>query len=289
MTEARHPTVWVDGRRLPAESAHVSARDRGFTLADGVFETMKARHGNVFRLDRHLSRIGDALRALSIPQPGELREWVGAAVQAADLPDASIRLTVTRGIAPGGVIPPIDAYPTAVVTVAPLPSFGADVYAAGLKAHLASGRRNEHSMTAGLKTLAYTDSVAAMIEARRAAADEALFLDTAGHCSEATASNLFAVIDGGLLTPPTACAALPGITRASVIELARELGIPVEERPFNLAELTAATEAFLTSSLRGVAPLVRLDDTTLGSGRPGTLTRQMMSAYAALVERECGA
>ena len=284
-----HGTVWVDGRRLPAESVHVSARDRGFTLADGVFETMKARNGNVFRLDRHLSRMAEALRVLAIPQPAELRDWVGAAVQAADLRHASIRLTVTRGIAAGGVVPPMDPCPTVVVTVAPLPPFGADVYEQGLHAHVASGRRNEHSMTAGLKTLAYTDSVAAMIEARRAVADEALFLDTAGHCSEATASNLFAVIGGRLATPPTSCAALPGITRASVLELAGELGIPVEERPFNLAELAASTEAFLTSSLRGVAPLVRLDGAAVGSGQPGPLTRQLMSAYAALVERECGA
>ena len=144
-------------------------------------------------------------------------------------------------------------------------------------------------MTAGLKTLAYTDSVAAMIEATRAGADEVLFLDTAGHCSEASASNFFAVIDGQLKTPPTGCAALPGITRAAVIELAAAVDLAVDDRPLDLAKLKFATEAFLTSSLRGIAPLVRLDGIAIGTGKPGLVTRQVMASYADLVARECGA
>ena len=284
-----HTIVWVDGERLPPDGAHISARDRGFTLADGVFETMKARNGKVFRLDRHLMRLDAALRTLHIPPPPELREWVDAAIDAAHVPDASIRLTVSRGVAPGGVGVPADAVPTVVVTVAPPPAFGAAVYDTGLKAHVASGRRNEHSITAGLKTLAYTDSVAALIEARTAGADEVLFLDTAGHCSEASASNLFAIVEGTLVTPPTTCAALPGITRAAVIELATELGLAAEERPFQLDELNAADEAFLTSSLRGVAPLVHVNGRAIGSGTPAAITRKVMAAYAALVQQECGA
>ena len=284
-----HTIVWVDGRRLPSEGAHVSARDRGFTLADGVFETMRARSGKVFRLDQHLTRIEGALRVLAIPVPAELREWVDSAIAAAHVPEASIRLTVTRGIAPGGVAAPADPAPTVVVTVAPPPAFGAVIYEDGLTARIASGRRNEHSMTAGLKTLAFTDSIAAMLEARRDGADEALFLDTDGHCSEATASNFFAVIDGRLATPPTACAALPGITRAAVIELAAGLGLQVDDRPIDAAKLKFATEAFLTSSLRGIAPLVRLDAQPFGAGKPGPVTRRVMTAYAELVARECGA
>jgi branched-chain amino acid aminotransferase len=284
-----HTIVWVNGRRLPSEGAHISARDRGFTLADGVFETMKARNGKIFRLDRHLSRLEASLRTLSIPVPPELREWMDAALDVAHSPDASVRLTVSRGVAPGGVAAPVDPTPTVVVTVAPPPAFGSAIYDAGLRARIASGRRNEFAMTAGLKTLAYTDSVVAMIEARKAGADEVLFLDTQGHCSEASASNLFAVINGRLTTPPTACAALPGITRAAVIELAGELGHPVDERSFDLRELGAATEAFLTSSLRGIAPMVDVEGMPLGDGRPGPVTRQVTTAYAALVSQECGA
>lgn len=284
-----HTIVWVDGKRLPSEGVHISARDRGLTLADGVFETMRAHDGKVFRLEQHLTRIEGALRVLEIPAPAELREWVDTAIRAAHAPDASIRLTVTRGVGPGGVTVPADSVPTVVVTVAPPPAFGAAIYEAGLTARVASGRRNKHSMTAGLKTLSYTDSVAAMLEARRHGADEALFLDTDGHCSEASASNFFAVIDGQLTTPPTACAALPGITRAAVIELAAGMGLGVDDRPLDPAKLKFATEAFLTSSLRGIAPLVRLDGIPIGTGKPGEVTRQVMTAYADLVARECGA
>lgn len=284
-----HIVVWVNGQRLPPAGAHISARDRGFTLADGVFETMKVLRGKVFRLDRHLDRIAGSLRTLTIPQPPELREWVDEAVRAAHAPEASVRLTVTRGVAPGGVGAPTDPSPTVVVTVAPPPAFGTAIYEGGLTATIASGRRNEHSMTAGLKTLAYTDSVAALIEARANGADEAIFLDTAGHCSEASASNLFAVVDGRLTTPPTTCAALPGITRATVIECAPDLGLPVDERTFTSDELGRAGEAFLTSSLRGIVPLVRVAGDAIGTGVPGPVTRQVMAAYAAIVARECGA
>ena len=288
MTDA-HTIVWVDGRRLPSDGAHISARDRGFTLADGVFETMKARGGRVFRLDRHLARLEGALRTLSIPVPSEVREWVDAALQAAHAPDASVRITVSRGVAAGGVPPQAESIPTVVITVAPPPAFGSAIYDVGLRARVASGRRNEFAMTAGLKTLAYIDSVAAMIEARNAGADEVLFLDTQGHCSEASASNLFAVVNGRLLTPPISCAALPGITRAAVIELAGTLDRPVDEQPIDMRALLTASEAFLTSSLRGIAPLVEVDGQPLGDGTPGPITRQLSTAYAALVSRECGA
>ena len=284
-----HTIVWVDGERMPSEGPHISARDRGLTLGDGVFETMRVHNGKVFRLEQHLTRMAGALRVLAIAAPGELRDWVGAAIRGAHAPDASVRLTVTRGVGPGGVTVPAEQVPSVIVTVAPPPAFGAVIYEAGLTAHTASGRRNEHSMTAGLKTLSYTDSVAAMIDARRNGVDEALFLDTEGHCSEATASNFFAVIDGQLTTPPTACAALPGITRAAVIELAVDMGLKVDDRPLDPGKLKFATEAFLTSSLRGIAPLVRLDGMAIGTGKPGAVTRQVMTAYAELVARECGA
>lgn len=287
------PAVWVDGARRAPDAAHVSALDRGLTLADGVFETMRVYGGTVFRLDRHLARLGGALAALEIPPtPGAGDAVLAAVAEAAAgdarLRDAAVRLTVTRGPG-GGVAPPAaSGAPTVVVAVLPLPDFPARLYAEGLAAHVASGRRNERAMTAGLKTLAYTDAVAAMLEARRAGADEVLFLDTEGHCSEASASNLFAVAGGALVTPPTSCGALPGITRAAVLELADALGIPAAERAFGPDALLAADEAFLTSSLRELAPLVRVGGRPIGRGAPGPVTRALAAAFAALVRRECG-
>ena len=282
------PAVWVNGARQPSVGPHLSARDRGLTLADGVFETMRAQGGTVVRLDRHLARVMQALAALEIPVPPELRNWVLDAVRAVGGGDASVRLTVTRGIDLGGVAPPVDARPTVIIAVNHPPVFPVAVYDAGLAAHVASGRRTEHAMTAGLKTLAYTDAVAALLEARRAGADEALFLDTEGHCSEATSSNLFAWTGTTLVTPPVSCGALPGITRAAVLELASALGVPSAERVLTLDELLGATEAFLTSSLRGLAPLVQVGAHPIGCGTPGALTRQLADAYTALIARERG-
>jgi branched-chain amino acid aminotransferase len=280
--------VWIDGEQRPDSGPHVSGRDRGLTLGDGVFETMRVRGGTVFRLERHLARLTHALAALEIPAPGELREWITRAAKGAD-GEASIRLTVTRGPGPSGVAPPVPPRPTVIVSAGPMPSFPSSLYTVGLAAHVASGRRNEYAMTAGLKTLAYVDAVAGLLEARRAGADEALFLDTQGHCSEATASNIFAWTCNELITPPQSCGVLPGITREAVLELARAEGLPVAERAFGLDELTAAAEIFLTSSLRGLAPVVRLNGQAIGRAIPGPRSQHLSAAYLALVDRECAA
>jgi branched-chain amino acid aminotransferase len=227
------------------------------------------------------------LAVLAIAEPSPLREWVLTAARHAADADASIRLTVTRGAGAAGVAPPPDSHTTAIVAVNPMPSFPAQTYEQGLTAVIASGRRNERAMTAGLKTLAYADAIAGWLEAHRAGKEEALFLDTEGHCSEATSSNLFIWTGRELQTPPLSCAALPGITRATVLEIARALSIVTVERPFGEADLLAADEAFLTSSLRGIAPLVGVGHNAIGSGAPGALTRRISTAYAAVVAEHC--
>ena len=281
--------VWVNGEPQADDAAHISARDRGFTLGDGVFETMRARDGAIFRLDRHLARLDRGLTRLEIPAPRDLRAWVDRAATRVAAPEAAIRLTVSRGPGPAGVLPPAQPRPTVIISAGPLPSFPPAIYTSGLTAQLASGRRNAFAMTAGLKTLAYVDAIAGLIAAQRAGFDEALFLDTEGHCSEATASNLFAWTGTTLLTPPLSCGALPGITREAVLELAKAEGVAVAERAFGPDELLTAEEALLTSSLRGIAPLVRVGANPIGRGTPGDLTRRITTAYLALVDRECGA
>lgn len=282
------PTIWVNGERRSSEEPHVSARDRGFTLGDGLFETMRLRNGRIFRLERHLARLEKGMHILELPAISEIREWVARAAHAHASPDAAVRLTVTRGPGPGGLQPPAVPRPTVVVAVGEMPSVSASIYEEGLAAHVVSGRRNARAMTAGLKTLAYVDAVAGLFEARRAGADEAIFLDTDDHCSEASASNLFAWTGSQLLTPPVSCGALPGITRETVLEIASELRLETSQRAFGLDELRAAEEAFLTSSLRGIAPLVRIDGRSIGTGAPGAMTQRLAHAYASLVERECG-
>ena len=286
------PFVRVNGVLAPG--AAISPLDRGFTLADGLFETVRVYDGAPFRLDAHLERLTAGAAALDIALPtwaelhDQLRDALHA-VAAVGWRDAALRLTVTRGAGTVGVAPPsAPTPPTVVLTAQPLPTFPPRLYADGIAAHVASGRRNERAMTAGHKTLGYADAVLALAEARRAGAEEAIFLDGHGHCSEATSSNLFAWSGDALVTPPLSCGALPGITRAAVIELARAAGHSVAERELGLDELLAAREAFLTSSLRELAPLVRVGGRAIGDGTPGPVTRELTRAYAALVRRECG-
>jgi branched-chain amino acid aminotransferase len=281
------PAIFINGVRQPQTASGVSPRDRGLMLGDGLFETMRVHRGTIFKLDRHLDRLRRGLGALAIREPHALREWILTAVNLATDVDASVRLTVTRGAGAAGVAPSPHSEPTVIVAVNPMPLFPPEVYEKGLHAIIASGRRNERAMTAGLKTLAYADAIAAWLEAQRAGKDEAVFLDTEGHCSEATSSNLFVAIGGVLVTPPLSCAALPGITRATILDLARERSIAVVERPFGETELIACDEAFLTSSLRGIAPLVNVGGSPIGSGTPGALTRGLAAAYTAHVADHC--
>ena len=303
--EARHPPspiplppslLFVNGVRADPDAPALSAHDRGFTLADGLFETMRAYDGRVFRLPAHIARLRDGLETLGIALAdgqADPRAAVEVAVReavAAGLREAAVRLTVTRGpaSAPGLAPPPAGRErATVVVAVYPAPAIPAACYTEGLTVCVPTGRRNEHAMTAGLKTLAYTDAVLALAEARGAGSDDALMLDTAGHLSEASASNVFLYAGGRLATPPVSCGALPGITRAAVMECAATLGVPCDERELAFAELRAADEAFLTSSLREIAPLVKADDHRIGGGTPGPVTRAIMGAYREMVRREC--
>jgi branched-chain amino acid aminotransferase len=283
--------LWVNGERVETEAAHISALDRGFTIADGLFETMLARRRRIFRAARHLERLHEGARILRIMLPDETAGWLGEAVQSAmkeELDDAAaVRLTVSRGVGAPGLALDAGSTPTVVIAVNRLPAFPVRLYEHGLSALTATGRRNERAITAGVKSLAYTEAIVALAQAHDAGADEAILLDTEGHISEASASNVFLCKDGALVTPPISCGALPGITRAAVLELAPALGLTVEERPVVPRELTAADEVFLTSSLRGIAPLVRVDQRAVGRGTVGPVTRSVMRSYEGLVEREC--
>ena len=265
----------------------LSVSDRGFTLADGCFETMRAYQGVIFRLDAHLERLAHAADRLGIPMPPHLDETVADAVRAlrAARADASVRLTVSRGVG-AGVVPPPDVPPTTVLLINRLPAIPPMLETRGLTARIASGRRNEHADSAGLKTLSYTDTVLALMAARADGADDALVLDTAGHLCEGASSNLFLVIRGVVHTPPATCGILPGITRQAVLDILAGLDIPVEQFPIPPAALDAADELFLTSSLREIAPVTQVNARPIGTGRPGPLTHQLRDAYRTLVATE---
>ena len=285
------PMLWLDGDRVAGDATHVSALDRGFTLADGLFETMLVRRGQIFRAARHLERLHYGASVLRIALPDNLERWLESAMREAarELDDAAVRLTVSRGIGSPGLAPRDAAAPTVVITVNRMPTFPPALREHGLSALTATARRDERAATAGVKSLAYTEAIIALMRAHDEGADEAIFLDSDGHVSEASTSNAFVCSAGALATPPLSCGVLPGITREAIIELAPTLGLQVSERPLSPRELAEADEAFLTSSLRGIAPLVRIDGRAIGTGTVGPITQSVMRAYAALVERECAA
>lgn len=283
--------VWIDGVRMPSGVAHLSALDRGFLLADGLFETMRIANGVVFRPGSHLGRLHASALRMGLSLPANLPRLVEDATRAAadsGVREARLRLTVSRGIAAPELAPPSHAVPTCVIAIAERAAVPDDPRP-GLEARIARGRRNEYAMTAGMKTLSYTDSVLALAEAHAAGADEAVLLDTEGHLSEGSASNLFLVLGSALHTPPLACAALPGVTRAVVLEIADGLGLSVGERPLVPADLRHAAEAFLTSSIRGIAPLRSVDGLQIGDACPGPITLRITERYHALIARECTA
>ncbi|WP_341989818.1 aminotransferase class IV [Azorhizobium sp. AG788] len=247
--------VWLNGALLDADDARIAPGDRGFTLGDGLFETLAVRAGTISRLPAHLARLAAGAQVLGLPLPAfDLPQIAAALLQANGWSDAVLRLTVTRGVGPRGVLPPDQPSPTVLVTAAPMA-------APGGPARLVTAtvtRRNEHSPLSRIKSLNYLDNILARQEAHTLGADDALLLNTQGRLAESTIANVFLVLDGTLVTPPLGEGALPGVMRAEV------LAHGAVERPVSVADLQAASEIFLTSSL-GVRSVHELAGRALSS------------------------
>jgi branched-chain amino acid aminotransferase len=279
--------LWVNGELLPAGEAAVDPRDRGFTLGDGVFETMRVRGGAVLRIERHLSRLraGAGVLGLSpLPRDEDLADAIAMTLAAngltEGLADAAVRLTVTRGVPKSrGLLPGAEAKPSLVVHAEPFAGYPAELYDRGARAVLGSILRNERSPLARVKSLNYLDNVLARREAGARGADDALLLNTAGGLACASAANLFLLLDGVLVTPGVASGALPGTLRGLVAaELAPRAGLEVIERAVRPEELRAAEEAFLTNALLGIVPLTEVDGLPIGTGGSGPVSALLRAA-----------
>ncbi|MCX4777221.1 aminotransferase class IV [Streptomyces sp. NBC_01264] len=263
--------IWLDGALRDADEAKVSVFDHGLTVGDGVFETLKAERGTTFALTRHLERLTRSARGLGLPDPDldEVRRACAAVLEADPLPLGRLRVTYTGGVSPLGSDRG-DAGPTLIVALA-----GATRRPDTTAVVTVPWVRNERSAVVGLKTTSYAENVVALAAAHRAGASEALFANTVGRLCEGTGSNVFVVLDGQLHTPPVASGCLAGITRALVAEWcgAKETDLPFEA-------LEQAEEVFLTSSLRDVQAVVRIDGRELGSA-PGPVTAEAMRIFDA--------
>jgi branched-chain amino acid aminotransferase len=263
--------IWLNGQLLPTAAARLDAADRGLLLGDGLFETMRVVEGRPPLLSRHLTRLNEGARVLGLPVPAvDMEAVLRQLLTANGLRQAAVRLT--RGPGPRGLLPPAELAPTLLITASPLPPAPEPIRAVVATVT----RRNELSPLSRIKALGYLDQILALREAQARGAEEALMLNTAGRLACGTTANLFLVHDAALLTPPLEEGALPGITRALVLELAPGLGIAACETPLEPAMLAHAQEAFLTSSLRFLTPLASIEDRPLPA--PGKLARAVTAA-----------
>lgn len=282
----------VNGRLIPAGRAHIDARDRGFTLGDGLFETVRVHRGHPLGLDRHFARLrrGTAFLGIRLPwEDRELSDAIGTTLDANGLTSAALRLTVSRGVPETrGLLPDPDAMPSLVIDVQPFAGYPAELYARGIAAVTSKIPRNEHSPLTRIKTLSYLEQVLVRREAAALGADDALMRNTAGELVCASAANLFLLVGDHLVTPPIDAGALPGTTRELILQrLAPSLGISVIERRILPAEVSVASEAFLTNALLGVAPLTRMDGQPVGDRLPGPRTQQLRAALSEWAEAAC--
>ena len=286
--------VYLNGSLIPRSQALISPFDHGFLYGYGLFETMRAYHGKIFLLEKHIKRL---LNSASIVGLGnqldsyELSKACIDTVRANDLLDARIRLTISKGEVDSFSGKNTSINPTVLVTARSYTPVPAEIYNRGFKARISSYIRCSQSPLSRLKSANYLLNVLAKTEAEAAGLDEALLLNERGHITEGSISNVFFATSHSIVTPPLESGILAGITREVVMKLVTAMEIEVVEEEVGLEDLPGFKEALLTNSMIEIMPLVEVIGNTgkftpIGSGTPGMLTVQLMAAYREMVERE---
>jgi len=280
--------VCVNGTLVPAEQATISAFDSGLLQGIGLFETMRAYMGRTFRLDQHVDRLIASAVALGwtrVPDADELRDHVERVVGAVEQAEARVRLTVTTGSLRAGASD--EPQLTIIASASPGGTYPLDLYRHGVTALISRYRHNPDDPIVCHKTTSYFARLASLREAHAAGAFESLWFTHDDVLAEGSISSVFIVRDDQLLTPPLDTPILPGITRAAVIEIAVEEGIPVREAEIDRRQLLDADEVFLTSSLVELMPVVRVGREPIGEEKPGELTLGLWESYRRRIKAEC--
>ena len=289
LESAMEEIIYINGNLIPSSQAKLSPFNFGFLYGYGIFETMRCYQGSIFGLDRHLARLHDAAEMLNIASKltaFDLKKACLDVIKANNLNEARLRLTVTAG--EGDIIPNPDACKdiTVFIVARKLVPPPTEKYEQGFSAIISSYRRNSQSPLSRLKSTSYLENVLARHEARAASVDEAVLLNEKNSVAEGGTTNVFLLSGQLLITPSIESGALPGIIREVVLELAKSMGITTVVKQVELGELTTADEAFLTNSIIEIMPLTRLDNKPIGSGKPGSITQQLMSSYRKLVSKQ---
>lgn len=285
------PLVWIDGTLVPRSAATVSVFDHGFLYGDGCFEGIRAYGGRIFKLRSHLERMhasAERIRLEPAYSIDEVERAVRETVEANGIRDGYIRLIYSRGVGTLGLNPFLCPRAGTVVIADSIKLYPQELYDHGMPVITARRPRIPiECLDPAIKSLNYLNNILAKTEAIDAGVLEAVMLNTEGYVSECTGDNIFAMIDGELVTPPTGAGILHGITRRFVMdELCPAAGVPVAERLFRLDELKAADEIFLTGTAAEVIGVTRIDADVIGDGQVGPVTRRLTEAFRAAVAED---
>ena len=284
--------VWLNGELMERADAKISVDDRSFLMGDGVFETMRAYGGVIFKLDAHMLRLQKGLQQTFIRCPFEIDEIADAAkavVAENGLQSARIRLTFSRGV-PEGHATIADfgkAYRSNILITAMPVSVDEKIYEKGWRLKTIALPLGGTPI-ADVKFTSYGPHVLARGLAMQAGYDEALIVNSKGHACEGAMSNLFWVRDDILHTPPLSEGCLAGVTRDTVIEVAKQLGIPVNEKRCKLKRLYSSSEIFMTASVLEVMPVCAVNQIEFTDNFPGTISMRIRRAYGEFVQQWCG-
>ena len=275
--------IFLNGSLVPQDEAKVSVLDRGFLYGDGVFETLRAYSGKIFRIDDHIKRLFCSADAIGLKTPftgNYIKESLYQTLMGNNLTDAYLRLTITRGISALGLDTEGCLNPTMTIISREFSGYPADLYRRGISAAIVNTRRIPASaLNPEIKSLNFLNNIMARMEARKADASEAFMLSTEGYVAEGTVCNIFIVKEGVIKTPSLSVGILNGVTRSLVIGLAQKNNISISEQPFQPEELYSADECFVTSTLYEVMPVTSINNKLVGDGCPGKLTQKILDLF----------
>lgn len=275
--------VYLDGSFVDAADAKISVFDHGFLYGDGVFEGIRLYQKRVFRLEEHLERLEYSAKAILLKLPmtrAALSEAVCESCRRNGLVDGYIRLVVTRGAGNLGLSPSSCKQPSVIIIADRIQLYPREVYARGLSIVTVPTRRmSPAALSPSIKSLNYLNNIMAKMEAAQQGALEAIMLNDEGYVAECTGDNVFIAHKGVLYTPFVASGALKGITRQVIFDLAREMGLALDERNLTRYDVWCADECFLTGTAAELIPVTQVDGREIGNGQPGPLTTRLLDAF----------
>lgn len=274
------PIIYINGSFLPEPEAMIGVDDGGWLHGAGLFETMRAERGRVFRFDRHINRLRRSAEVLLRPLSDEAlpdESVVAELLRRNGLSDARVRLTVSSGSmrsADEGDAPA----PNVCLTAWPLKLYPASMYEQGVQVVICPYRVSPSDPIAPHKTTSYLPRLMGLRHAQKVSCLEALWFTTEHHLAEGCISNVFVVTNGVLRTPPPDTPILPGITRETVLELARDQHLATREEPLTIHDLLDANEVFLTNTIMQIMPVIRVEKHDIMDGHPGEVTKRLSEA-----------